>query len=196
MNRPPVHLKCAAAAPVPPPTAAFVQLQAAAPAPLPAAASVPPPAAAFVQPQAAAPTGGGNVQNSDWDYISQSPAPSSLQLALVAQGTEMVEFDEESPEKKHSNKRRAFKLNGTDIWSVDHLSNETLTALDEVNSDIVVAQHPITKESLTHNAVMALVESKSYCNKMSLAEGIERLKQLGATNHQSAMDILFPTASV
>jgi len=109
----------------------------------------------------------------------------------------MVEFDaKESPEKKHSDKRRAIKLDGTDIWSVDHLSNETLTALDEVNSDIVVAQHPITKENLTPNEVMALVESKSYCNKMTLAEGIERLKQLGATDHQSAMDILFPTAAV
>lgn len=114
----------------------------------------------------------------------------------------MITFDDESAKRAadlttQGGKRRAVLMEGrTDVWAIDHVSDGTLAALGEMNSDIVVAIHPITKEKLTHNDVIELVETKSFNNNLSLAEGIEQLKGLGATDHQSAMNILFPTVGV
>jgi len=183
------------------------------------AASAPAAAPAASAPAAAARTAlvavsGDDVQNSDWDFISKAPpaasapvpGPSSLALALVhatngTAGTEMLEFMDQdtsdSPPKEQCAKCRAVLLAGEkQVWGVDHVATETLTALDEVNSEAIVAVHPITQEHLTHTQVMDLVTSQAYNNKMSPAQAVEELNKMGATNHQSAMNILFPTESV
>jgi len=158
--------------------------------------------------------GGDDVQNSDWDFISKAPPvasapaprPSSLALALVhatngTAGTEMLEFMDhntsDSPPKEQCEKCRAVLLAGEKhVWGVDFVATEILTALDEVNSETIIAVHPITQEHLTHTQVMDLVTSKAYNNKMSPAQAVKELNKLGATDHQSAMNILFPTESV
>jgi len=113
----------------------------------------------------------------------------------------MLEFMDQdasdSPPKEQCAKRRAVLMAGEkQVWGVDHVANSTLAALDEVNSETIVAVHPITQEHLTHTQVMDLVTSKAYNNKMSPAQAVEELNKLGATDHQSAMNILFPTESV
>jgi len=113
----------------------------------------------------------------------------------------MLEFMDQdtsdSPPKEQCAKHRAVLLAGEkQVWGVDHVTTATLSALDEVNSEVIVAVHPITQEQLTHSEVMELVTSKAYNNKMTLAQGVEELNKMGATDHQSAMNILFPTAGV
>jgi len=59
----------------------------------------------------------------------------------------MLEFMDQDtsdlPPKEQSSKLRAVLLAGEKVWGVDHVATETLMALDEVNSEVVVAVHPI-----------------------------------------------------